>query len=266
MFQFTSIKQGSSEIVKASRMHGNWFYMGLQDIKLRYRRSTLGPFWLTLSTAVTIAALSLLWSIVLSVELKTYLPYFAIGQIFWIWISTQILESSAGFSPFENSIKQIKLPFPIYILRMCLKNFIVLAHNFLVALFIIVIIYPSTLSPSILLFIPALIIIQLITFSACIILSVICTRYRDLTQIVNSLMQLAFFFTPILWTVDTLGNLKWIATYNPLFHFISIIRLPLLGQYPSSQNWIWAITSLFIITTFASYILGKFSNRVAYWL
>ena len=261
-----NIKNGYYEIVSALKMQSNWMYLGTQDIRLKYRRSTFGPFWVTISTSIFIGALSLLWSSIILTDLRTFLPYFAIGQIMWLWVSGQILESSIGFSQFESSIKQIKLPFPIYILRLCTKNFIIFLHNFLIILVIVSIIYPSNLTLACLLFLPALVLIQLITFSSCLILGIICTRYRDLTQIVTSLMQLIFFFTPILWTINNLGRNAWIANYNPFYHFISILRLPLLGQYPTLDNWIWTLASTILLFTLAAILLGKFSNRIAYWI
>ncbi|AWW49198.1 ABC transporter permease [Polynucleobacter paneuropaeus] len=261
-----SLLLGFYELVAALGFHPSWLFLGFQEIRLRYRRSVLGPIWLTLSTAIFILTLSFLWSSILSSDLKTYVPYFAIGQIIWVWISTSVAESCVGFSLYEGMIKQVKLPFPIYILRICTKNFIILLHNFVVILIIIVLIFPSVEFFSFLLVIPALLIIQTCIFSVSLFLGIVCTRYRDITQIVTSLMQLMFFFTPIMWFVKSLGSRQWIAEFNPLYHLISIIRLPLLGQFPTLLNWVWAISTTILLLVIALRYLGKYTKKIAYWL
>ncbi|MDA7700415.1 ABC transporter permease [Methylophilaceae bacterium] len=266
MKKIHALKQGIAELLLAFSMHHHWIYLATQDIRLRYRRSVLGPIWLTISTAITIASLTFLWSTILVVNLSDYVPYFATGLIFWIWVSTQILESSIGYSQFEATVRQIKLPFPIYILRICMKNFIILAHNFIVILIILYFIFPTKISTATLLFIPALFITQVTVFSTCIITSIICTRYRDVTQIIASAVQLGFFFTPILWKVDSLGSHLWVANYNPLFHYMSIIRLPLMGNYPTPENWFCSGLYLFISLMVAAYLLGRSSKKIALWL
>jgi ABC-type polysaccharide/polyol phosphate export permease len=257
---------GAFELIEALKFHPSWFFLGCQDIRLKYRRSVLGPLWLTLSTSIFIGSLSFLWSSILSTDLKTYLPYFAIGQILWIWISTSITESCGGFTQFEGLIKQIKLPFPIYILRICTRNFIILIHNFVVILIIIFLIFPSVNITTIFLIIPALLLLQICIYSIALFLAIVCTRYRDITQIVNSLILLIFFFTPIMWFVKSLGSHQWIADFNPLFHLISIARLPLLGEFPSLLNWACSLSTTFFSLILSVYYLGKFSKKIAYWL
>lgn len=246
-------------------MHSCWLYLGFQDIKLRYSRSILGPWWLTLSTTIFIAALTLLWVKILKVEVESYLPYFAIGQIFWVWFSGQISESSAGFTQFEGLVKQIKLPFPVYILRIIFRNSIILIHNFLVIVAILLFFPPKNLL-AIFLLVPAFILVLISTFSISLMLSMLCTRYRDVTQIVSSLMQLLFFFTPIMWFVDSLGSNSWLAKLNPLYHIITLIRLPLLGMFPDAMNWICVFSISVLLFLMSLYCLGKYSKKIAYWI
>ena len=95
-----NLLKGLHELLQAVSLKDTWLYCGLQDIRLRYRRSFLGPWWLTASTAVTIGILGLLWSQIFQSDITTYMPFFAIGHVTWIWISSQINDAATGFTQF----------------------------------------------------------------------------------------------------------------------------------------------------------------------
>ena len=65
-----------------------WTMLGWNDIRQRYRRSVLGPFWITISMAVFITLLGVIYSHIFKIELKTYLPYLSLGYIIWGFIAT----------------------------------------------------------------------------------------------------------------------------------------------------------------------------------
>src|SRR5579862_3469636 len=58
-----------------------WMMLAYQDIKLRYRRSVLGPFWLTLSMAITVYTMGYLYGHLFHIELKTYYPFLVAGML-----------------------------------------------------------------------------------------------------------------------------------------------------------------------------------------
>src|SRR5262249_37328135 len=56
-------------------LHKSWFWgaLAMQDIRLRYRGSIIGPFWLTLSMAIMIGAMGFLYSKLFNQDMTTYL-------------------------------------------------------------------------------------------------------------------------------------------------------------------------------------------------
>ena len=56
-----------------------WLHLGWQDIKQRYRRSVLGPFWITIATGTTAVAMGGLYSKLFKLELSEHLPYVTLG-------------------------------------------------------------------------------------------------------------------------------------------------------------------------------------------
>ena len=87
-----------------------------------------------------------------------------------------------------------------------------------------------------------------------------------MTQVVNVGTQIAFFFTPILWQVKTLKDRTYLAEMNPVYHWIEMVRSPLLGQLPTMKDYIWSIASLTLLLGLAAYYLDRYRSRIAYWL
>jgi ABC-type polysaccharide/polyol phosphate export permease len=243
-----------------------WFTLGNQDIKLRYRRSSIGPFWITLSMAVTISALGFLYSRLFGVDLQSYLPYLAISLICWALVSTLIIESCNGYVEAENFIRNQQTAFSIYIMRLLLRNIIIFAHNILV--FIpIAIMYDVPVSWRILLIIPGFILLGLNAVLWGGVLAILGTRYRDFTQIATSLVQVIFFMTPIMWMPSFLnGHHQWLILYNPFNQLLNLIRNPLLNQDIGLHAW--SIVGLMAVVGLSLYIyfMRKYKHRIVFWL
>ena len=68
-----------------------WYTFAVNDVKRRYRRSRLGQFWLTLSMALTIGGLGLVYSVLFKMDVAEYLPYISVTFVFWSIISSGIV-------------------------------------------------------------------------------------------------------------------------------------------------------------------------------
>ena len=265
MTLFTTLRSGLEELKVGLASHEQWFYMAVQDIKLRYRRSMIGPWWVTISTGVMVIMLGFLWSLIFGIDLENYLPFFAVGFVLWGWMSGQISDAAGGFFQFQGMIKQVKLPLPIFVLRLNVRQCIVLLHNSIIIAGILLLIGKGFTLTS-LIAIPNLILIQLNLTLLSIVITIFCTRYQDMTQVVNVATQIVFFFTPILWQVETLKNRVYLAELNPVYHWIEMIRAPLLGYLPTANDYLWTCASLIVLSILAAYYLGRYRLRVAYWL
>ena len=239
--------------------------LGWQEIRQRYRRSVLGPFWLTLSTAAMVFAMGPLYGKLLNQPLSGYFAYLAISLITWFFISSIINESCSVFISAESFIKQIKMPLSIYVLRCVWRNLIMFGHNLIVAL-VVMLFYPPETIRYLPLFLLGVMIIALNGVWLGLVLGLICARFRDVPPIVASLTQILFFLTPIMWRPEMLGASRLAADLNPFFHFIEIVRAPLLGYPPTSVNvaWVLSITLLGFAVMLA--LFTRYRARIAYWL
>lgn len=253
------------DIYLGARAREIWTIMGWNDIRQRYRRSVIGPFWITLNTAVLIAGLGFIYSHIFRIELGTYLPYLALGFIMWGFISTSTIESCTAFLECETIIKQVRIPFSVFVLRGIWRNVIVLLHTLVlfVPISIVFDIKPSFVT---LLAVPGIVLVVINQVWVATILATLSARFRDVPQMVSAILQVAVFATPVMWPVSALGDRTIIADINPLHHFIDIVRAPLVGQAPATLSWLVAVGLNLVNMVIAMYVMRRAAKRLVYWL
>lgn len=233
---------------------------------MRYRRSSIGPLWITISMAVTIYSMGFLYGHLFKVKLENYFPFLAAGIIGWTLISTLILESSNAFIESEPYIRNQESYMSLFITRLVLRNMIIFIHN-LIVFIPIVFFFHVTLSLKSLLLIPGLFIISINTVFWGTLLAVIGTRYRDFAQIITSLVQVIFFLTPIMWMPTLLPErLHWVVTYNPFNQFLNLIRDPLLNNMLQPKTVLLVSLTTVLGLALYAHFLGKYKNRIVFWL
>jgi ABC-2 type transport system permease protein len=267
-----------------------WGHLGWQDIKQRYRRSVIGPLWITLSMAVTAAGLGLLYSQLFGTPIGTFLPYLTVGFIVWNFMLGCMTEGADTFIANEGLIKHLPAPLTVYALRTVWRLALMFLHNLLVYAIVLVIFFPDLVQDgyvlsengpgqpgldwTIVLAIPAFALLALNGTWVALLFGIISTRYRDIPQVIGALTQLLFFMTPIVWPVDLITRklgtgaewMVWVAELNPMYHFIQIIRAPLIG---SQQSWHhWAVVGGITIVGWALAMLAmrNYRSRVSYWV
>lgn len=255
-----------SEILSSLKATQQWWTLAMFDIKQRYRRSTLGPLWITLSTGIMVAALGFLWSKLFKQPISEFMPFFAAGLILWTFISSQINEACTTYTQFEGYIKQINLPLPLYALRVWARNIILFAHNIIIFALVWAF-FGFAWMPNLPLAVLGFAMVSLILLFLTIPIAIICTRFRDIAPIVQSLTQILYFFTPVMWQTKILPKeYQWVADYNPLHHMFELVRAPLLGQAAALESWLWAFGLLFFFAALAVFMHQRYRKRVAYWL
>jgi len=243
-----------------------WLMLAYQDIRLRYRRSILGPFWLTLSMAITVYSMGYLYSHLFHIDLKTYFPFLVSGMLGWGLISTIIMEYTDGFLTADGLIKQIKLPYTLHIHRIITRNIIIFFHN-IVVIIPIYFIFHTPVGLNFLLLLPGLAVLYLNAIAYGLILAIVGARFRDISPIVKSLVQVIFFVTPVMWNPSMLSEKnRFFFVYNPFYSFLELIRNPLLGSYPSTESiiMVFLVTSVGIILS--AILFTKYRARIIYWL
>ena len=249
-----------------------WLSLGWQDIKQRYRRSTLGPLWITIATGVMAVALGLLYSILFQIPLADFLPHVTVGLIMWGFISGCIKEGAEVFIANEGLIKQLPSALSVHVYRLVWRQFLFLCHN-LVIWVILMLVFPRPLGWELLLSVLGLAVLMVNGVWVSMLFGILATRFRDIAPLLDSMVQLLFYMTPIVWTTQTLyeqggqiADRARIAEINPLYHYLEIVRAPMLGQPVDAYHWwvVLACTAVGLLLAFVA--LRRFRSRVPYWV
>lgn len=255
----------AEDVVSGLRRWRLWTRLGWNDILQVYRRSLIGPLWLTLSMAIMVATLGFLFSELFKVPLPDFLPFLCVGMLLWTFLSSFFNEGGALFTGSASYIKQIRLPYSVYVYRFSWAKLIILAHNFVIYL-LLLLYFQFWPGAAALLAVPGLALMLLNCAMAALFIGLVSARFRDIPQVVASIMQVVFFVTPIMWKPELLQHRSYIADLNPFFHLIEIVRAPLLGKVPTLYNYLAVL-----LTTLANFMVtaamfARFRARLSYWL
>ncbi len=250
------------------RAFENWSivrFMALSDVRSRYKRSVLGPLWITLGTAVGSVGLGMLWSELLKVDAKNFVPTLTAGLIIWQLVSGVLTESCGLYGRQASIIRNMNLPLSIHPMQLLCKHLINLAHNIPVFILLALVLGVS-INVNTLLVIPALLLVALNLFWICLLLSVLGGRFRDLEHIVVMVVPLLMFVSPVFYRPNYLPFSQNIIWMNPLSYFIEIIRDPLMGVAPPMFVIQGNLLMLVVGWAGAVWLFNKKHDRIAFWI
>jgi lipopolysaccharide transport system permease protein len=242
-----------------------WSLMANQDIHMRYRRSVLGPFWISISMAALILGVALLYSQVLKAPFQDYLHYLACGIVVWNFMSGLLIEGCLVVVESEGHLRSVRIPIPVLAARVVYRNFIIFLHNVLVV-GLMILAFGWALSPIAAAAAAGVAVYLLIGYFAAILLGPLCARFRDVAQVIVNVMQIAFFLSPVIWGMGRDDVRSIVKEANPFFHLLEIIRAPMLGDWPAALNWL--ISACILVTVFVAALSTlTFTRRRTYlWL
>jgi ABC-type polysaccharide/polyol phosphate export permease len=260
----TQVLKARNDIFASARRWRVWHMLAWQEIKQRYRRSTFGPFWLTLSMGVQIAIMGVVVSLLFHQAFNRSLPYIALGVIFWNMMVGIVNDGAMAFVGSNSWILQVNLPLGMYVFQRIWSNIIATGHNLVI--FIVLMVVYHIFSPT-LLILPITLPIAVVSMAwVPLLLAVASTRFRDLPAIVTNSFSLLFWITPVVYQPAQLGHNRFLADYNPLTYVLALLRDPLLGQVPSGKDLLAVVATGIVGWAIAFPFFARFRGRIAYWL
>ena len=242
-----------------------WLHLGWQDIKQRYRRSVLGPFWITLSMGLMVAGIGFLYANLFKVPVNEFIPYVALGIVVWGLIANVILEGCQTFVQAAGILSQSSLPMFTFVWRTVMRNVINLAHHLIIIVGVLVY-YDHWRQTDVLM--GAVGVLLLLVNIAWISLAagIASARFRDIPQIVGSVVQFAMFMTPVFWLPG--GRLldHAVLVLNPFYHLLEVVRAPLLGNVVDPRTYIFMVVLAVLgwAGTFTTFALTR--RRIVHYL
>jgi lipopolysaccharide transport system permease protein len=253
------------DLLDGLRAHRVWTMLAAMDIRQRYRRSIIGPFWITITMVIWILAIGPLYSHLLGIGANEFIPYVAMGIITWGLISGLLLDGANAFVSADNLVRSVKLPYTVHILRVLQRNLIIFLHNLLafVPFMLWLGIWPQWRW---LAAIPGVALILMAAMPAAFLLGTLSARFRDLQQIIASIVQLAFFLTPIFWKAEQLGARSYFADYNPFQVMLEVVRKPIVDGIPGWEDYAKMLLLIVVLYVCAAPFFSTYRRRLAFWV
>lgn len=243
-----------------------WVTLGQNDIGQRYRRSKLGQFWITASMAVFIAAVGSIYAVLFRMEPHELIPHMVVYFTAWTFMSMTVNEGTTAFIDAERYLRQERLPKLAFAMRVVWRNVLAYMHN-LVLVPIAFLLFGIAVDWHAIQALSGIAWMLLNTTLAVVILGTLCTRFRDLRQIVANVVQLAFFASPIMWRQSILPErAHFIVDINPIAAHLRLIGDPLLGEVTPSHTYLLCGACTLILLAIAVPVFVRFRERILYWL
>ena len=224
--------------------------LATHDVGSRYRGSVLGPFWITLSMFLMVLGIGFLYASLFNLPLNQFLPYVAFGIVFFGVMTGVINEGCETFVLASSMLSQTALPMFTFVWRTLFRNLINLAHHLVIVVGMLIFYgYWKTADAPMALLGLLLMLINVTWVSM--LVGIASARYRDIPQIVVSIMQFAIFMTPVFWLPDRFGAHRAFLDLNPFYHMLQAVRAPLLGAPVAAHTYValalmallgWALT------------------------
>ena len=236
------------------------------DIVSRYRGSVLGPFWITLSMGLMVLGIGFLYSNLFAIPLNEFLPFVALGIVFFGIMTGIINEGCDTFVQASGMLSQTSLPMLMFVWRTVFRNMINLAHHLVIVIAVLLFYeYWRIANVPLALLGVGLMVINSAWLS--LLVGIASARFRDIPQIVVSVMQFAIFMTPVFWRPDRFSKQhQIILDVNPFYHLLEAVRAPLLGEAVASHTYIILVAMAVFgwLLTFA--LFAKTRRRIVHYL
>jgi ABC-type polysaccharide/polyol phosphate export permease len=250
------------------RMVERWIYVAWFDFVVSYRKTTLGPFWLLVTPFLFIAVIGWLYSRVNSMDPEIFVPYLAVGIVVWTLISGFVNKSTTVFQSNRPQILQGSMSLIDIVMVRTITTALEFAHQIIIII-VVLIFFRVSITLYSLISVIGLGIVIANGFWITMTFGIVGARYRDLSQITAAIMRIAFLATPIIWFAYGGAKGKFLGVFlllNPFYHFLEIVRAPLLGYPIEATTWI----AVLLITAggfgLTMYLYKRYSSLVPLWV
>lgn len=240
------------------------FFLAWYDVRHRYARSVIGPFWITLQTAIFVACIGFVFSAISNVSTQDFLPYFSVSFVLWTFLSGCVNNSTTALLSAGGFIKDRGLPAYVFFVQCFFRHLLFLAHNIVVPA-VLFIVFGGTTLGNILLAVPGLILFAAVTFCLSICTGALSTRYRDTQPLVESVVNLAFLASPIMWKPHLVAGREYLLDYNPIVHLLNVWRMPMLDGVMPWASFGVSFGILAILSALTVFALSRL-RAAAFWI
>ncbi|KJC36139.1 glycosyl transferase [Bradyrhizobium sp. LTSP885] len=234
------------------------------DMRHRYVRSLLGPFWMSIQMAIMVAVLGSVIGHFSNASAVARLPMLAASLTAWTFLNSVVLDATTALQNSASLIKDRALPPVIFLLQCTFRQALFALHNAVVPLILWLALTPRDISGA-LVALPGLVLFIVCTLALSLVLGALATRYRDIKPIIESSLTLAFLSSPIIWTPEMIDRGSRVMRFNPLTHLFAIWRDPLATGHVPMGSVAYVLTCLAALAV-ASVVTVAHLRKAAFWI
>jgi ABC-type polysaccharide/polyol phosphate export permease len=254
------------DVVEGTRNWRPWYVLGVSEMRHRYRRSLLGPFWITVTMGIQALVMGVLLSFLFKTDVQKFLPFVCVSLVAWLFVATSVSEGASVFISMSAAITQINRPLWTYVMLVLWRNSIIYAHTivvFFIPAFILGI-YPSWTY----LLIPfGLALLFLNTGWMALAAGILSARYRDIPLLIANALNVLVWLTPVYYQPEQLGNnTRTILQLNPLTSIIDVARSPFLNEVPPFHMWATATGVAVFGWMLTLALFARARARIPFWV
>jgi ABC-type polysaccharide/polyol phosphate export permease len=256
------------DVLRSAALWHIWIRLGLQDVRHKFRRSTVGPAWIFLNLGFLIAAIGIIYGTLLHQDLREFIPYLTAGLIVWTYLTSTISEGAHAFVNAEGYIKQIALPIYVYIFR-CATSVSVTSMISFAVFVIVAVAFGVPIGAGTLWVVPGSVILLCVSVLVICILAHLHARFRDVAPMASVAMQMAFYVTPIIFPGELLRErqLAWAVDFNPFYHLVETVRRPLVyATAAAPASYLASALVIVVLALVAAAIVAHYRRRIVFAL
>ena len=250
-----------------------WLSLVIMDLRTRYRRSVLGIGWSLMNPLMMTVVFCVVFAKFFhNPDWRHSAPHFLGGMTLFEFIRGSALGGCATFFRNESYIRQYPLPLAIYTLRTVLGT----AVHFMIAMGVVLaslmVLQPENAARPLAMLVvvlPSIVMLFLFCWSVAILASFMTVYFQDTQQLLEVVLQVFFFLTPIMFQSKMLidRGLGVLLDINPAVTFLDLIRQPLLdGNIPAMASYLRATMILALFGATAIATTAKLEKRMIFQL
>ena len=264
-----SLRHTFADVGRSVRLWHIWTRLGLQDVRLKFRRSSIGPAWIFVNLAVMVLSIGFIYANLLGQPAREFIPYLTIGMILWTYLTNSIVDGGNAFIHAEGYIKQISLPIYVYIFRAFVSITVTMLIT-MCAFVIVAVVYQVPVRFATLLAIPGLLMVMITTLLLIAIFAHLNARFRDVAHMATVGMQVLFYVTPVIFPAALLRHrrdLSLVIELNPMYHLLEVVRQPLLNGVAAGWHSYAAVALVIaVLAAGTAAVMAAFQRRIVFAL
>lgn len=239
----------------------------VRDLRVRYRRSTLGVLWTLLLPLLNTLIFTTIFSAAFGFHVENYAVYALSGVLFWNFFQQSVISAMYSLARNASIMKKLPVPkavFPVATILSGLVNFTLA----LIPLLGLMLVTGQPLKPA-LLFLPvAMAIAALFALGVGLLLSPLAVFFTDVVELVSVVLMLIMYLTPVFYPIGIVPEkFRWLIGLNPVAIVLETFRDPIFrGALPSPLHLSLAVAIALVALGVGVVAFRRSSDQMPFYL